>query len=321
MGLVSVLTGRDMSQLTWKPTDSGFDFFMSEETITVCKESIANAILSPYEVTDSQYPPEASPDDPFRVFEGRGTKSNPYLIQSAEDMWKLSELTKGQNYGDCDIYFKLTADIDLSANNWQPICSSAETGWVEKANSFNANFDGNGKTVTFIGTYTGDTFAKGLFSAVGGYVHDLTLRGSISTEKGRVGSLASMAMSGAKIENVTSYVNITAGHAEVGGIIGYIWEANVTITNCVNYGSIEGTRLVGGIVGGSWQNVSYVNCQNHGSVTATSTEAGGIVSEKYSSATLTNCSNTGTVTAGGTSAKSDVGTADKYAGYLIGRQY
>lgn len=200
-------------------------------------------------------------------------------------MKKLSELNRGQRYGDRNIYFKLTADIDLGIESWEPICASAATGWVETANSFNANFDGNGKTITFVGTYTGDTWAKGLFSAVGGHIHDLTLKGTITTEKGRVGSLASMAMAGAKIENVT----ISAGNNQVGGI-----------------------------VGGSWQNVTYIDCVNHGAVTATAKSAGGIAGEKFPQATLTNCSNDATITAGGQPATTDTGAANNHAGYLIG---
>jgi len=314
LGLVGTLTGRDMSTVTWKPTDSGFMFPMSDEILTVCKESWANAMANPDQVTDSKYPPE----NIFAVFEGKGTKSNPYLIQSADDMRKLSEITRGQSCGDRNTYFKLTANIDLGTESWEPICASAAIGWVETANSFNANFDGNGHTITFVGTYTGDVWAKGLFSAVGGHVHDLTLKGAITTETGRVGSLASMAMAGAKIENVTSYVNITAGNNQIGGIIGYVATPDVTFENCVNYGTITGRELIGGIVGGSWQNVSYINCANHGAITATAKSAGGIAGEKFPQATLTNCSNDGLVMAGGQIATADMGEANAHAGNLIG---
>lgn len=314
LGLVSTLTGADISTVTWKPSDSGFPFVMSSQMLAVCKESCANAIAAPDRVTDSQYPPE----NPFSVFEGKGTRNSPYLIQSADDLRMLSELTRGQSCADKNTYFKLTADIDLGTESWEPICSSAATGWVETANSFNGNFDGNGKTITFVGNYTGDTWAKGLFSAVGGHVHDLILKGKIETEKGRVGSLASMAMTGAKIENVTSYVNITASNNQIGGIIGYIAAPDVTITNCVNHGNITGRELVGGIVGGSWQNIAYTGCVNHGAVTATSTRAGGIAGEKFPAATLTNCLNHGKIQAGGTTAASDIGAAGAYAGNLIG---
>ena len=325
LGLVGTLTGRDMSKITWKPADSGFNYTMSKSVIDVCKESYANAAANFLEITPSKYLSDNSGNETmdaiFEAFEGQGTQADPFLIQSAEDMWALSDITRGINFGDSNIYFKLTADIDLSAKNWNPICASANTGWVTSANSFNANFDGNGKTITFVGNYTGDTWAKGLFSGIGGYVHDLTLRGSITMDKGRVGSLASMALTGAKIENITSYVNITSGNNQVGGIIGYIANDNVTLKNCVNYGTITARQLVGGIVGGSWKNTTYIDCVNHGSITATSAEVGGIVGEKYSSATMTNCSNDGVITAGGKTATSDTGSADSYVGYLVGHQY
>ena len=140
-------------------------------------------------------------------------------------------------------------------------------------------------------------------------------------DKGRVSSLASMALTGAKIENVTSYVDITAGNNQAGGIIGYIANDNVTIKNCVNYGTITARQLVGGIVGGSWKNTTYIDCANHGNITATAAEAGGIVGEKYASATFTNCTNDGTVIAGGVTATTENGVADKYAGLLAGHHY
>ncbi len=135
---------------------------------------------------------------------------------------------------------------------------------------------------------------------------------------GRVGSLSSMAMAGAKIENITSYVDITASNNQVGGIIGYIATADVTIKNCVNYGTINARELVGGIVGGSWTNVTYIDCVNHGAITATNARAGGIAGEKFSVATLTNCSNNGVIMAGGITATADAGTANAYVGYLVG---
>lgn len=322
MNLVSVLTGRDMSTLTWKPTDSGFNYSLTETEINICKESVANAIANPFEITKSKYPP--APTDLSEMFEGEGTEQNPYLIQNADDLWALSNFTKGKNFEDRNTYFKLTADIDVSAENWNPICSSAESGWVSvkngNVNSFNGNFDGNGKTITFVGKYTGDTWAKGLFGCIGGYVHDLTLRGSITTEKGKVGSLAAMAITGAKIENITSYVNISAQNNQVGGIVGYIESDGVVLENCKNYGTISARELVGGILGGGYKNTVFTNCENHGNVTATSARAGGITGEKFASMTVTNCVNTGTISAGGVVATSNSGSTSNYAGYLFGEE-
>ena len=318
LNMVATLTGRDPASVSWRPTDSGFEFSLSDSIISACKESVINAIASPLKVTPSKYPADDNPSEEKLELEGSGTAEDPYLIQSAEDMIYLSEFTMGRSYGDGNLYFKLTADIDLGTESWRPICASSSVGWVEKANSFNANFDGNGKTVTFTGNYTGDTWAKGLFSAVGGHIHDLTLRGDITSETGRIGSLASMAMSGAKIENVISYVNITAKNNQIGGIIGYIAEADVILTGCENHGNITGRELVGGIVGGSWQNVVYTNCKNLGTVTATKINVGGIVGEIFPSAQMTGCSNEGKVIGSDIEADEDYGSAPNYAGNLVG---
>lgn len=322
INLVSVLTGIDMSNLTWKPTDSGFNYSLTETEINICKESVENAIANPFVITKSRYAP--APTDLSDMFEGEGTEQNPYLIQDADDLWALTNHTKGKSFTDTNTYFKLTADIDVSADNWLPICSSAESGWVSvkngNVNSFNGNFDGNGKTITFVGNYTGDTWAKGLFGCIGGYVHDLTLRGSITTEKGKVGSLAAMAITGAQIENITSYVEISAQNNQVGGIIGYIESDGVVIENCKNYGTITARELVGGILGGGYKNTVFTNCENHGNITATLKTAGGITGEKFAVMTVTDCTNTGTIIAAGKEATSNVGSADNYAGYLFGME-
>jgi hypothetical protein len=322
MNLVSVLTGIDMSNLTWKPTDSGFNYSLTETEINICKESVANAIANPFDITKSKYAP--APTDLSDMFKGEGTEQNPYLIQNADDLWALTNFTKGKSFTDTNTYFMLTADIDVSADNWLPICSSAESGWVSvkngNVNSFNGNFDGNGKTITFKGDYTGDTWAKGLFGCIGGYVHDLTVRGSITTEKGKVGSLAAMAITGAQIENITSYVEISAQNNQVGGIIGYIESDGVVIENCKNYGTITARELVGGILGGGYKNTVFTNCENHGNITATLKTAGGITGEKFAVMTVTDCTNTGTIIAAGKEATSNVGSANNYAGYLFGME-
>jgi hypothetical protein len=124
-----------------------------------------------------------------------------------------------------------------------------------------------------------------------------------------------------KIENITSYVNITGQNNQIGGIIGYVNTDNVKITNCVNYGTIQGRELVGGIIGGGFKNTVFTNCVNHGAITATNLNVGGITGEKYAAASLVNCSNDGVITGGGIVATADVGSASNYAGFLVGHEY
>lgn len=71
------------------------------------------------------------------------------------------------------------------------------------------------------------------------------------------------------------------------------------ITNCVNYGSIEGTSQTGGIVG-TTANASCDNCVNVGEVKGTGGSLGGIVGlilqKGVQNITITKCTNTGDVT-------------------------
>ncbi|MBQ3714206.1 MAG: hypothetical protein II892_01305 [Fibrobacter sp.] len=81
----------------------------------------------------------------FKMLKGNGTSDSPYLIETADDLWKLSELAC------CDIklmslyqnsHYKLIADIDLKA--------SAKKPWVPIYIGVWGVFDGDGHTVSGI---------------------------------------------------------------------------------------------------------------------------------------------------------------------------
>ena len=67
-------------------------------------------------------------------WDGSGTSTEPYLIQSAEDLKTLAtNVNGGNNYS--GIFFKMTSDIDLTNEEWMPI-GNATT-------KFQGKFDGN----------------------------------------------------------------------------------------------------------------------------------------------------------------------------------
>ncbi|MBR0088805.1 MAG: hypothetical protein IJP94_03065, partial [Clostridia bacterium] len=74
---------------------------------------------------------------------GSGTKDDPYLISTAEDMWSLSDECKDKPQHTemyTGKYFKVTKDIDLGCSEdkqWMPI----------------ADYDGN--NIRFCGTFDG----------------------------------------------------------------------------------------------------------------------------------------------------------------------
>ncbi len=277
------------------------------------------AVFSDISVWDAFIPEISSSDTAATLFEGEGSKDNPYLIQSATDLAKLSALTKGKNYGNGSIYFKQTIDIDLREGNWQPICTDIEfpdnkwTTWY----TFSANYDGDNHTV-----YLNEASMKlgfGLFGALNGSVSNLVIDGTIRST-GYTGALVSQAHNGAVITNVTNKADINANGNQVGGLIGNVAnEATVTVINCKNQGNITSSgTFVGGLVGGGWATVKISDSVNEGNISAAS-NVGGLTGELWFSGETANCSNSGTVTAGSTVATENVGSAGIYAGKLIGK--
>ena len=85
-------------------------------------------------------------------FEGSGSESDPYLIQSADDLVELRELVNARQF--CiGLYFKMTQDVTLPAE-WKPIGRAANADEVGKnlpykgVCAFRGIFDGGGHTLT-----------------------------------------------------------------------------------------------------------------------------------------------------------------------------
>ncbi len=248
-------------------------------------------------------------------------------ISDKDDLLLLMKNASLGNTGALGYNYKLTANIDLaSAAGQHPI------GDIRIP--FTGVFDGNGKTVSGVKIETSG-FSAGFFGhASGATIKDLTVDGEIkasgmiatsSTRVGTgaggiVGTVGAVAKKTTTIENCVNHCTVTVSGAlaRAGGIVGAIVRngqanINITVTNCVNYGKISGTKHAGGIVGrqedykeGASGNTLVENCINYGDVavatsTADSDAAGGILgcSLAYGSKTeIKNCYNFGDITGG-----------------------
>jgi len=85
-----------------------------------------------------------------------------------------------------------------------------------------------------------------------------------------------------------------SGTSNVGGIVGYNLSFS-TVDNCSNSGTVSGTSQVGGIVGYNYASSTVSNCSNSGRISGTGERVGGIVGYNSTSSTVSNCSNSGTV--------------------------
>lgn len=229
---------------------------------------------------------------------GAGTQEDPYIIMTGAQLAYLSELSRGANYGS-GLYYQLGASIDLSGYDWTPICQRANTSISKGWTAFAGTFDGAGYTVKFKISST-SYIGAGLFEGLSGKVTDLVLAGSVNGAH-RAGALVYTALSGAVVENVVNFADVTvqkdnSGSSYTGGVIGISASAN--ITNAVNYGTVNATgQYVGGVLGYDVSS-TIENCGNFGPVTGGKYTGGilGVTNTKSKTATtIKNSGNYGVV--------------------------
>ena len=178
---------------------------------------------------------------PARSFkDGDGTQNNPYLIANAQQLKKLVEDVNNGNYYYTNTYFKLTTDIEVTADEWIPIGNNHNNSAI-----FSCNFDGNGHTIS--GTLKSDKYTEfGFF----GYLHNeanisnLTIAATVKNE----GNFASSSSDG-----------YTSTHT--GGIAGSAWSSSVLISHCHITGTVAGgianESYTGGVLGYGRATIQY----------------------------------------------------------------
>lgn len=191
------------------------------------------------------------------IFSGTGTKDDPFLIGSVNDMLGLANVINnytsyGTNQYYNDKYYKLTDDIDFKGSSTMPIIGRMQYGIKDIAEvnkyAFKGNFDGNGYSIKNL-TYTINNVSAreriGLFGEIYGD----------GTNNGSVYNLT--------IENMSIILDAPAlkdyNAVSIGIITGHLGQ-NSSIKNCIvknssitvtsNYGIANRSKLqIGGIVG------------------------------------------------------------------------
>lgn len=189
-------------------------------------------------------------------FDGSGTDSDPYLIESIEDWNKMaSRVYDGTTYS--GKHFKLMANLTIS-----------KVVGYNKINSFQGIFDGDGHTLTLNGDdfgtsgyYTSFHVCAPFRYVAGTTIKNLKVAGDIYTRTQYAGGLIGRAGDGDNvIQNCIVSVNIhssISGDGTHGGFIAHLQGDNgalckTTFTGCAFTGSItttNNTTNVGGFVG------------------------------------------------------------------------
>ncbi len=149
--------------------------------------------------------------------------SNTATVYTAGGLRAVADLV---NSGQFDLNITLAYDIDLSGEDWTPICPDDNT-------SYTGTFDGGGKTITGL-KVTDDSKYAGLIGYLGGTVQNVTL------------------------EDVNITNNAIDGYA--GSVVGY--NAGGTVTNCHSTGTVMGPYS-SGVVGYN-DGGTIIDCDQHG---------------------------------------------------------
>lgn len=241
---------------------------------------------------------EVSLDD----FEGSGSESDPYLIQSADDLAELRELVNARQF--CiGLHFKMTEDVTLPAD-WEPIGRAANADEVGKnlpykgVCAFRGIFDGGGHTLTVpeggkpLFNYVGEATIKNLniygkkidgYGLVNSYYIDYgtdnvynygdpycviidnvrLLSGSQTLCAGFLDG------SGSGINTVTIRNSVVEKDVIIGydrqqyGIGSFVGgNFNGVIENCESYADVYGISEVGGLAGNKGQTMGLCKVQN-----------------------------------------------------------
>ncbi len=239
---------------------------------------------------------------------GSGSKTDPYKIENAQQLAGLAyAVNSGSDFWFSGVYFKQTADIDLSEYYWQPIGIYFDRTGKQVRRPFLNNYDGNGHTVSgiFTPTGSGDGYSyQGLFGYMtSGSISNLGIKDSYIQGHSYVGGVVAYTCNSISVTNCFN-TGIVTGYEKVGGVVGYA-TGKVTIAKCYNEGEVYGgimlNTYVGGVLGQGLISVTVRDCYNTGNVSGLKRRIGGVVGQTEGEVNTTNktivanCYNTGRV--------------------------
>lgn len=249
--------------------------YINDSGVNISSEEVCSEIAG-VTVTEAPLP-----------WDGKGTKSSPYLIKTTSDIEALRDKVNTEGFSFEDMYFQLVEDITLPSG-WKPI-GVTKDGKKDLQNGANLNvfsgiFDGNNHTVTIpegglpLFGYVQNTRIRNLNiygTKIAGYglvnnfegvglsgtaveIDNVTLKSGSSTLKaGLLGANKTMSPYAgcsssfeATVRNCTIEKDVVIGYSKNEAEIGAIaGRMQGTVENCVSYAIVYGTSYVGGIIG------------------------------------------------------------------------
>lgn len=229
---------------------------------------------------------------------GSGTEEDPYLIYNAEQFIDAFKYRSDMS-SILHSHFKLMDDIVIDENY----------GFNNTSRFFAGVLDGNNKTITTTSNVSSGYIMPfkltGIIENVKfkvaypiPLVYQVEALGVVNNCKSEAGNLVCNNSYGVitnynygTIINCENHINITfqgSSGTTIGGIVNFNYGG--TIESCSNYGNLNGTHFLGGIVGSSGQEGNIIlNCVNYGTV------SGGGIAGSVGNGIVQNCVNYGSI--------------------------
>jgi len=191
-------------------------------------------------------------------FGGDGTPDFPYLIESFENLFWITE-----NSDRWSLNYIQTADINAHVTRFIP----GDNGWLPIGNlttQFTGTYDGQGYTIDGLYINRPGLNNVGLFGRTSGAViKNLALTNVDITGYSGTGGLVGTSTNYSFFSSCYTEGSIQ-GYHNVGGVIGY--NNNSTISNSFSMADVNGSAYVGGLVGYNYRG-AVMNCYATGEVT------------------------------------------------------
>ena len=195
---------------------------------------------------------------------GTGTKGDPWLITSCDNLIALAEFLNSGNaaaYNNCaGYYFKQTADIDLTGVKWEPIGYSGGT-------CFSGNYDGDGHIIA-------NAYSKGKA--------DIDTEGNYSSTAGIFGWVLFGSVQNLHVKAATFEATGKNDYSFVGGITGVCYGAsiqNCLVTDSKLESRQENNNNCAGSIAGYSAGGTFENCAAENNQVKSMAYGGGFVGE------------------------------------------
>jgi len=199
---------------------------------------------------------------------GSGTKEDPYLITSPDELFEVRNSPSS--------YYKLMNDIDLE--EW--LAEEYPTqGWVP-IQEFTGTFDGNGHSISGLSINRTSSENVGLFGkALGATITNVALQNSCVIGGNYTGVLLGHGINKCSLSNISVLDAKVTGGDYVGNCVGYT--DNSVIQSYVKTSVISGNQYVGGLAGCVYSAMGNVVIDVSAIATSDMGGVGGLVGRLY----------------------------------------